>query len=140
MKLNLGCGPQVIHKRGFINIDIAGSQYVDGNTQFLKHDLAVGLPLVDFSGTRIKDVELIYTSHFIEHLPNEAVKKLFADCYAILKPGGRISNCVPDFPSTFKAYVESNNAYFDEVNKGWYGFPPGPHSMISYMEFSVYQG
>lgn len=140
MKLNIGCGPKNLHKEGWINIDLIGEQYVNGDTQFLRHDLREGLPIKDFAGNLIKDVTHIYSSHAIEHFTNEQVKKLLKDCYKVMAPGAIISHCIPDFPSTFKAYVEKNKAYFSEVNKGWYGFPPQPHSDISYMEFSVYQG
>lgn len=140
MKINLGCGPQELHKPGFINIDLYGSQYANGDTQFIAHDLREGLPTKDFRGNFIKDISLSYSSHVIEHLTNESVKKLLKELYDKTIPGGKTSHCIPDFPSTFKAYVEKNDLYFSEINHGWCGFPPGPHSRISYMEFSVYQG
>lgn len=140
MKLNLFSGDPSLHKKGFINIDMYGSQYVDGDTQFLIHDLRQGLPLLDFKGQVIKDVSTSYTSHGLEHITNEQVKVLLADLYKVTKVGGITSHCIPDFPSTFKAYVEKNDLYFSEINKGWQGFPPGPHSRISNMEYSVYQG
>lgn len=63
-------------------------------------DLAQGLPFPDNS------VSLIYTSHLLEHLSFWEIELLLRDCLRALKPGGRLSICVPNA----RLYVE---AYFN---------------------------
>ncbi len=104
MKINLGCGANL--RAGWLNIDILD---LPNSETYLKHDLSTGLP------SHLMDVDLIYSSHFLEHLTIEQSRKLLKDCHKALKVGGKIRLCLPDFKSAAKAYVESNREYFQPL-------------------------
>lgn len=105
-KLNLGCGMQVVD--GWINVDYSlGSRLsripffhrvnsvlklfnVDWDPNIFVHDLTKPLPWKDDT------VDVVYTSHTIEHLTKEDGKSLIGEAYRVLRPGGVIRVIVPD--------------------------------------------
>ena len=69
------------------NIDYATKHYKEvQKNPFLHYDLMElkPLPIEDNVG------ELIYSSHTIEHVSDEAVRNMLSESYRILKPGGDI--------------------------------------------------
>jgi SAM-dependent methyltransferase len=91
VKINLGSGP-VLGRDGWLNIDIA-----EGAD--LRVDLSLGLPFSSGSIARI------YSSHFFEHLYYPDIRRLLAECWRVLSPGGDISICVPDARKFIEAYL-----------------------------------
>lgn len=81
-RLNLGCAG--IRKPGFINVD----KYVPYSNVW-RCDM-YKLPFKD--GT----IDLIYSSHSIEHLPIRQAEYALHDWYRILKPGGILFLALPD--------------------------------------------
>jgi len=59
----------------------------------------------------------IFTSHCLEHLPDENVIFLLNECYRILKPKGILRISVPDMDKAFTAY-NNNDLYFFERGGG----------------------
>lgn len=83
------------------NIDYASDHYaVYQNHAFINHNLMAlqDLPVPDASA------EAVYTSHTIEHVSDEAVRKLLAESYRILKTGGIIRLTAPDSSLDWRAY------------------------------------
>lgn len=81
VKLNLGCGDMVME--GFTNIDLFSE-----DPRVVKADV-MNLPYEENS------VDLIYTSHLIEHFDYHEGRLFLAEMYRVLKPG---SECVVETP------------------------------------------
>lgn len=114
LKLNLGCGPQVVP--GWMNIDYAlgarlasvpvlkpivkrlGIFRVDWDPRIVIHDLTKPLPWD--SGT----VDACYTSHTVEHMSREQGQFLVTEAYRVLKPGGVLRVVVPDLRAVVDKY------------------------------------
>lgn len=80
--LNLGCGPYKID--GAINLDSNAGWKPD-----VVRDVARGLPFDD------KSVDLVTTSHFLEHLDTTTLMFLIPEIYRVLKTGGDWKIVVP---------------------------------------------
>ena len=95
-KLHLGCGPKIL--KDFINIDIENLKGVDIVTSI--YDLK------DFADD---EVDLIYASHVLEHVPRYKTFDTLLEWNRVLKPGGKIRIGVPDFDSTVKVYLRDGD-------------------------------
>lgn len=100
VKLNLGSFMTQFH-HGWWNIDIAdlkmfAQQY---RYNFAQMDLRQGLPNVQ-TGT----VDLIYTSHFLEHLNYTEGLAFLRECRRVLKPDGCMRIIVPDAELLNRSY------------------------------------
>jgi predicted SAM-dependent methyltransferase len=98
-QIHLGCGPD--EREGWLNIDYRPGATLgyDPTRNFLNYDLRSGLPLPDASA------ELIFSSHFFEHLRHEHATQLMRECRRVLKPGGRARFQMPDYESAFAGYI-----------------------------------
>lgn len=69
---------------------------------------------------RDESVEVVYSSHLIEHLDGEADKRLFREIVRILKPGGLLRLCCPDMDYFIDSYLtDEKRAFFtDEYGVG----------------------
>lgn len=115
LKLNLGCGDKT--PEGWVNVDYALGAWlfkipfftifnkklklfnVKWSEKIFLHDLRKKLPWEDNS------VEVIYSSHTLEHLFLCEAKTLLQECYRVLKPNGIIRIIVPDLNSYVVKYV-----------------------------------
>jgi predicted SAM-dependent methyltransferase len=106
MKLNLGCGNQVVD--GWINVDyFLGARLVkipafaffnrvfrvfdmEWDKRIFLHDLTKPLPW------KKGEVSAIYSSHTLEHLNKEDGSALLNEAYRVLSPGGILRIIVPD--------------------------------------------
>ncbi len=72
------------------------------------------LPFADGS------IEVIYSSHLIEHLDNEACRRLFREWYRILKKGGVLRVVAPNMDYFIDSYLtDEKHAFFkDETAPG----------------------
>lgn len=118
-KVQLGCGPD--ERAGWLNIDYrpGGALGYDPTKGFLNFDLRAGLPLPDASA------ELIFSSHFFEHLRHEHATALMRECRRVLKPGGVARFQMPDYDKAFKAYVERDPDVLAEY--------VGRHGLLNHM-------
>lgn len=91
VKLHLGCFHKKIH--GFINIDIRDDVNPDVIDDVFKLD-------------KFEDnsVDLIYTSHVLEHTTFDDAKKALKVWFNKLKPGGIVRISVPDVEKSFAHY------------------------------------
>ena len=138
LKLNLGCGTDL--KPGFINIDLAldTPPVFDSGSQpamFINNDFRRGIPLEQGS------CELIYSSHFLEHVEYAEALKLMRECYQLLKPGGIFRISLPDFKSACAAYLNNDYSYFDLVDVDLFlpEVEPGTLTLVDFINFAAYQ-
>lgn len=129
MKLHLGCGSVI--KSGFLNIDVLDICH----TEYIKHDLTSGLPASILEGS----VDLIYSSHFLEHLTNKQAHNLLQECYRVMSPGGLIKLCLPDITACIKEWINGNTTYFNNISRSSFGIPANLYSWISYLEYATHQ-
>jgi len=77
----------------FINLDVLSWPCVDVVTDFKN-----SLPLPD------ETIRHIFSREMIEHLPYNALPELLKECFRVLKPGGELYVCCPDFEAAMNLY------------------------------------
>ena len=92
MKLHIGCGKR--HIPGWVHIDLIPHEHVDIIAN------ADSLPFDDCSA------DVIYASHILEHFERHRVNNVLSEWRRVLKPGGVLRVCVPDFMETVKNYIK----------------------------------
>lgn len=106
------------------NIDFVSDWYKDVQKNVLHHDLLGDKPLPIGEAS----AEIIYSSHTIEHIPEFAVKRFFADAFKSLKTGGIIRITTgPDAETDFRAMINGDEHWFYWNN--WYE-KPGTYESI----------
>jgi SAM-dependent methyltransferase len=93
-KLNLGCGEVYITSNDWINVD-----YVSSDTYVQTANLLEVLPFESNS------ISLVYSSHFLEHIPLHQVPSFLRECHRVLEPGGVIRLVLPDFEEMCREYL-----------------------------------
>ena len=93
VRLQLGCCDRKMP--GFVNVDIREDQNPD--------------VVCDIShiSTKFKDVDLIYSSHVLEHFSRRETFKVLENWVSKLKVGGVLKIAVPDFDKLARGYVAS---------------------------------
>jgi predicted SAM-dependent methyltransferase len=96
IKLHLGCGDRKI--AGFINIDI-------------REDVRPDIVDNAFELTKFENnsVDLIYSSHMLEHLSRKDSMRALQRWFAVLKTGGVLRLSVPDLQAVFEYYMFSKD-------------------------------
>jgi len=97
--LNLACGATCVHSPAWLNLD-----YTPLGPAAQQADLLGPLPLA--SGA----MDVVYSSHFIEHVPRHRVRALLRECHRVLKPGGLLRLVVPDLLEMCSRYVQARSA------------------------------
>jgi len=118
MKLNLGCG--AVTPEGWVNVDYAvgasmaklpffgvinrrlGIINLDWNRDIVVHDLRTRFPWDDES------VDIIYTSHTLEHLSREEGIFFLSECRRVIRPQGLIRIVVPDLAHIISGYTDGS--------------------------------
>ncbi len=104
---NVGAGG--FYHRYWTNVDYESDWYrVRHKHPFLKYDLTSNEPLP----IETASAELIYSSHTVEHVPDEADARFFTESYRALVPGGVLRLTMPDFDRALKAYQHGDNQWF----------------------------
>ena len=93
-KLNLACGGVFITSNDWINLD-----YVSSGTHVQAANLLETLPFESNS------ISLVYSSHFLEHIPLHQVPSFLRECHRVLEPGGVIRLVLPDFEEMCREYL-----------------------------------
>jgi SAM-dependent methyltransferase len=114
IKLNLGCGDQVVD--GWVNVDYAlGARMaanpvlgplarrlrlfrMQWNPRIRIHDLTRPLPWP------VSSVDVCYSSHTVEHMTRDEGARLVSEAFRVLKPGGVLRVVVPDLQSVIQHY------------------------------------
>jgi predicted SAM-dependent methyltransferase len=94
LKVNIGCGNRYL--QGWDNLDFRPVE-----PQVQRWDLRKLLPYAD--GV----VDLVYSSHLLEHLSPEQAEALLKDSLRVLKPGGIVRVVVPDLEALARRYLEA---------------------------------
>ena len=101
--LHLGSGSKKI--KNFCNIDANPRALCDVISRIEKIKL------------KSNSVGVIYNSHIFEHIPRERSKKVLAEWYRVLKPGGKLYICVPDEEVLFRIYLDNLTLYHTEEGR-----------------------
>tara|TARA_B100001063_G_C16763468_1_gene557274 strand:+ start:247 stop:1080 length:834 start_codon:yes stop_codon:yes gene_type:complete len=96
--LNIACGDTFIQNENWINID-----FTSHSTSIKKANILDGLPF------KKNEFDVIYSSHFIEHIPQNQVKDFLMDSFRVLKPGGVIRFVTPDLEFLNNEYIKQYN-------------------------------
>ena len=91
VKVNIGSHLHMFH-HGWLNMDVVDlREYAHQNKyRFMRHDVLRGLPFAT------EDVDMIFSSHMLEHFTYADGLKFLRECRRVLKPGGLIRLIVPD--------------------------------------------
>lgn len=132
LKLNLGCGDQA--PKDWTNVDYAlGAwiaqlpviSFINKKLKILNfnwpeniylYDLTKKFPWADNS------VDVIYSSHTLEHLSKTQGLHFLSECYRILKPNGIVRIVVPDLRSYVDKYIQGEipaDKLLDELYVGY---------------------
>lgn len=135
LKVNLGCGGDL--KPGWLNLDLVldTEPEVAEGLHFINYDLRRPLPLANGS------CQIIYSSHFFEHLEYADAMRLLRQCYELLKPGGIFRISLPDFRGVCAAYLNGDPSYFELVDQKRFLPEVEPHdlTLIDFVNFAIYQ-
>jgi len=113
---------RLIHKQQYEFI-----QYAKRNKEIEHGNMIKGLPIKDHS------VEVLYSSHMLEHLDCAGAGMFCAEAFRLLKPGGRIRIAVPDLKKMISNYQELGDA--DEFVKLTYMCVPSPRTLAQRLRF-----
>lgn len=103
MRLHIGCGLRFIP--GFIHVDAKPYDHVDmvcqaGNLEWISSNT----------------VEMVYSSHVLEHFGRHEVLPVLIEWARVLKPGGLLRLSVPNFAACAELYHERKlTAGIDEI-------------------------
>jgi len=136
IKLNLGCGGDTPY--GWLNVDCSPNVLlakIPGNK--LIKDILYKFNFIakeaylanwsssvyfcdlnnDFPKIQLNTCSVIYSSHFLEHIPHSKAVKLIDKCYMVLAGGGILRLAVPDLYREAKEYVEKIEKALTEGNE-----------------------
>jgi predicted SAM-dependent methyltransferase len=139
LQVHLGCGDDI--RPGWVNIDMKKKSWsrtdvVSGrDTLVIAYDLRAGLPLAPAS------CDVIYSSHFFEHLEYREGLKLMRDCHRALRPGGVFRLALPNFRGLFEAYLRNDRQYTELIDI--FTVSPdlerGTETFVDHVNYGVYQ-
>lgn len=96
--------PDVLKKLGFFEVSQLQFMRFARENDVEYGDATKGLPLQDGS------VDVIYTSHMLEHLDKNEADKFLREAFRVLHPGGIIRIAVPDLKKQIELYNQRSDA------------------------------
>ena len=105
---NIGAGG--FRHPAWTNVDRESEYYeaAQRNGVDINWDLMSLTPLPIESNT----AEIVFTSHVIEHVTNQAVQNMFTEVFRILKPGGYFRVTTPNIELDIRAYRDNDRHFF----------------------------
>jgi SAM-dependent methyltransferase len=105
---NIGAG--AFRHKYWTNVDKASDWYrtSQGDDIGIRWDLLADRPLPVDDGR----AEIVYTSHVVEHVTDEADRRMFAEAYRILRPGGVFRVTTPNIDLYHRAYRAKDRSFF----------------------------
>jgi len=112
-KLNIGSFIDMFYYN-WLNIDIIDlGDFSKGQAyKFIQHDVTKGILFED------NKVDMIFTSHFLEHIDRTQGKQFLKECYRVMKPGGVIRISVPNALQLTSEYIASDVDKYRCINVG----------------------
>lgn len=112
-KINLGSFKDCFYYN-WENLDIIPlDQFAKEQSYIFKQcDVTKGLPYKD------GEVDIVFSSHLLEHLTREEGIRLFQECYRVMKPGGIIRLSIPDTRRITQKYLDGEISDYRYVNTG----------------------
>ena len=98
MFVNIACGTVYVDSPNWRNFD-----YAPVASSIKKANLLSRLTIDDAS------VDVVYSSHFFEHIPRNNVREFVKECYRILKSGGKIRLVLPDLEELCREYISQRD-------------------------------
>lgn len=95
--INIACGDSYVPE--WENYD-----YQPCSASVRKADLLGVLPILS------NDADVIYSSHFFEHIPRSNIDWFLSECFRIARPGGKLRLVLPDFEEMCSAYLQYRRA------------------------------
>jgi SAM-dependent methyltransferase len=95
--VNIACGDDYLNN--WLNFDFAPHSATVKQANLLSR-----LPLADNSA------DVVYSSHFLEHIPRDLVAGFLAECHRIIKVGGRLRLVLPDWEELCNTYLTLRRA------------------------------
>jgi predicted SAM-dependent methyltransferase len=95
-------------ERTYVNI-ACGDSYVDGwhNLDYAPHSSSVSKAnLLERLPFRDNVADVVYSSHFLEHIPRVHLESFLSECMRITKPEGKLRLVLPDFEVLCSIYLE----------------------------------
>lgn len=123
--LNVGAGD--FRHPHWTNLDFGSDWYRGHQTHaYVEYDLTAGqpLPFPDAS------IELVYSSHTIEHVRDDAVARLLAEVRRVLRPGGGIRITCPDAELLLRTVAHDRLSWWS-WREPWFS---GPLSTVDGLE------
>ena len=128
MKINIGCG--MTPTKNWINYDysrsIKLSKYPiiskllfkfklinEAQNNFIQYSSKNGIKLLDATKTfpfKDKSIDVIYSSHMMEHLHRDDAINFIKECFRVLRPKGILRLVMPDLRMNIENYLNSNDA------------------------------
>ncbi len=59
-------------------------------------------------------LDTVYTSHVLEHLDDNTVGGVLTQAFRVLRPGGRLIICIPDFDRARECWASRNPSFFTD--------------------------
>jgi predicted SAM-dependent methyltransferase len=100
-KLQIGTGPNPLP--GWLNTDVAPDTYPEHRSTIVQLDATKPFPLDDMT------FNYVFTEHQIEHIAEPSAHLMAAECFRVLRPGGRIRIATPDLARIIGLYGEQLN-------------------------------
>lgn len=97
--INIGCGLVFVDSPEWINLD-----FLPASPSVNQANLLGRLPLPSESAN------LVYSSHFLEHIPKADVSAFLKECHRVLKPGGVMRLVLPDLQEMASSYLKYREA------------------------------
>lgn len=113
-------GSESVRNRKFYNIGSGSFSHpawtnVDYTSEWYKENrFHIDFDLLSLKEIPIKrnSAEIVYSSHTIEHITDEAAQNMFNESFKILKEGGILRLTAPNIDLDYRAYKDNDKNYF----------------------------
>lgn len=133
IKLNVGCGTNI--RTGWINIDKDADASSFKNIDFIRYNCAKHLPINN------ECIDVIYSSHFLEHLEPKEALNFCKESFRVLKKGGIFRIALPNTLRGISAWFNEDESYLHPLMNGervMFQLQGKPNN-IDFLNYMIYQ-
>lgn len=114
---NIGAGS--FRHQAWTNVDHESDWYRDAR----RNNIGIDWDLLSLTPIPVEDnsAEIVYSSHTIEHITDEAAQNMSNESYRILRKGGIFRVTTPNIDLYFRAYKENDRHFYYWLD--WYKAP-----------------